>query len=195
MAKDTRIDDYIAKAQDFAKPILTRLREIVHATLPEADETIKWGMPHFTVQGKNLAGMAAFKAHCSFMIHGDGRQGDAMGQFGKLSTLSDIPAEAELAAKLIEANERIAQFGSAEKSSKAPRKAKPELPVPDDLAAALKKDASAGKVFADFPPGARRDYIEWITSAKREETREKRLAQAVEWIAEGKKRNWKYEKC
>jgi len=195
MKTDPRIDAYIANAAPFAQPILTRLREIVHAALPGAEETIKWGMPHFMIGGKNVAGMAAFKAHCAFTVHGEGRGGsEGMGQHGKLTSVADIPPEADLAAKLNDAVARIETAGSA-----APKRAKSapkaEIAVPDDFAAALASNPHAEATLEGLAPSHRREYLEWITEAKREETRAKRIAQAVEWLAEGKKRNWKYENC
>ena len=108
MERDPRIDQYIEDAAPFAQPILRRLRDLVHAAVPGLGETLKWGMPHFTHKGKNLAGFAAFKAHAAFMIHGDGHQGDGMGQFGKIATLSDLPPDNVLKARLIDARDRIA---------------------------------------------------------------------------------------
>jgi uncharacterized protein YdeI (YjbR/CyaY-like superfamily) len=196
MQTDQRIDAYIANAAPFARPILARLRASVHAALPQAEETIKWGMPHFTVSGKNVAGMAAFKAHCSFVIHGEGRQGgDAgMGQFGKIASLEQLPEEAALAESLRQAARRIDVQGSAT-TPRAKAAPKAPMPMPDDFASALEGNAAARVVFDGFAPSHRREYLEWITSAKREDTRAKRIAQALEWLAEGKKRNWKYEKC
>lgn len=208
MEPDPRIDAYIAKAAPFAQPVLHHIRALVHDTVPGLAETIKWGMPHFVLNGKNLAGMAAFKAHCAFVIHGDGRQGesgqgksgqgksgqgDAMGQYGKIAALADLPPEATLKANLLEAAQRIESAGTAVKKKAAPRAAKPEIPVPDDLAAALSDTARA--VLDGFAPSHRREYLEWITEAKRPETRASRIVQAAEWLAEGKKRNWKYEGC
>lgn len=196
LSRDPSIDSYIAKSGDFARPILEHLREVTHRALPGAAETIKWGMPHFTVAGKNVAGMAAFKAHCAFTIHGAGRQGerDGMGQFGKIESLADLPTEADLVAALQAAAGRIAEKGSA-----APRPStcspKAEIAMPDDFAAALDAKPAALSAWQAFPPGARREYLEWITGAKAAATRSRRIAQAVEWICEGKKRNWKYEKC
>ncbi|EZP84749.1 hypothetical protein BV97_00509 [Novosphingobium resinovorum] len=192
MGRDPRVDEYIAKAADFARPILEHLRELAHRALPDAQEAIKWGMPHFLVNAKNVAGMAAFKAHCTFVIHGDGRQGDAMGQFGRITAIADLPDEAELAHKLQAARGRVQTKGTAVKQV---RKPKPEIAIPDDFAAALEGVPAASAHYEAFSPSARRDYLEWITEAKTAATREKRMAQAVEWIAEGKKRNWKYEKC
>ena len=196
MNTDPRIDAYIAKAAPFAQPILAHLRALVHAALPGAEETIKWSMPHFTHGGKNIAGMAAFKAHCSFAIHGEGRQGSdaGMGQFGKIAALSDLPSDEELAAKLKAGAERIATHGSAT-TPKVKKPPKAEIAMPDDFAAALASNAKAQAAFDSFAPSHRREYLEWITEAKREETRNKRIAQALEWLAEGKKRNWKYENC
>jgi len=191
MSTDPRIDDYIAKAAPFAQPILAHMRALVHAALPDAEETIKWSMPHFTVGGRNVAGIAAFKAHCAFVIHGDGRQGDAMGQYGKIAALADLPPAEELHAKLRDAAARAAA-GPVPKPKKAP---KPPLSMPKEFAEALLATAGAQGHYDGFAPGQQREYLEWITEAKTDATRDKRIAQAVEWIAEGKKRNWKYEKC
>lgn len=195
MTTDPRIDDYIAKAAPFARPILVHLRKVVHTALPEAEEGIKWGMPHFMLGGKNVAGMSAFKAHCAFIVHGDGRQGtEGMGSYGKIATLEELPSEEDLAGKLRAAAELVRTQGSAmpKKAKAAP---KPEIPVPNDLAQALDGNPKAAAAFAAFAPSHRREYLQWITEAKREETRAKRVAQTVEWLSEGKKRNWKYENC
>lgn len=195
---DPRIDAYIAKAAPFAQPILTHLRLLVHRALPDAEETIKWGMPHFTMRGKNVAGFAAFKAHCAFVIHGDGRQGspegEGMGGYGKIASRDDLPPDAELESKVREAAERVAAGGTALKPRvKKPPKA--EIAMPDDFATALAKRPQAQATLEGFAPGQRREYLEWITTAKQAATRDKRIAQAVDWLAEGKKRNWKYESC
>ena len=195
MASDPRIDAYIAKAAPFAQPILNHLRQLVHATIPGLEESIKWGMPHFLHRGKNLAGLAAFKAHTAFVIHGDGRQGDAMGQYGKITSLADLPPDAELAAKLLAVKARIEDVGTALKPKAAPKAPKAEIPMPDDLSAELGRYQGARERFDGMAPSHRREYLEWIVEAKRPETRTKRVAQAAEWIAEGKKRNWKYENC
>ena len=189
MAHDPRVDAYIAKAAPFAQPVLTHVRALVHRVLPEAEEGIKWGMPAFMVGGKNVAGMAAFKAHCAVMIHGEG-----MGGYGKVTALSDLPADDVLETALNEAAQRVAVSGSAAKPrAKAPPK--PEIPVPQDFAAALREAPEAKAFFDGLPPGQRREYLDWITGAKQDATRAKRLATALEWLAEGKRRNWKYEKC
>jgi uncharacterized protein YdeI (YjbR/CyaY-like superfamily) len=193
MPRDPRIDAYIAKSADFARPILEHVRELVHKTVPGAGEAIKWGMPHFTHKDKSIAGMAAFKAHCAVMVHGDEhRQTDGMGSYGKITSLEELPDDNELATKLIEARDRIETTGTAVKRTPRPA-AKRELPVPQDFAAALRDNAKARVTFEGFPPSQRREYIEWITEAKQDATRAKRLATSIEWLAEGKRRNWKYE--
>ncbi|MGF7153214.1 iron chaperone [Novosphingobium gossypii] len=194
MGRDPRVDEYIAGAADLARPILEHLREVAHRALPGADEAIKWGMPHFLIDGKNVAGMAAFKAHCTFVIHGDGRQGDAMGQFGRIGGIADLPPERELAEKLHAAQARIETRGTAQRTDRL-RKVKAEIPMPDDFAAALDAAPASRATYERFTAAQRRDYLEWITEAKAAATRQKRMTQAVEWLAEGKKRNWKYEKC
>jgi len=195
MATDSRVDAYIAKAPEFAQPILTYLRELVHAAIPDAGEDIKWGMPCLTYKGKNLAGMAAFKAHCSFGVHGDGRAIEGMGQYGKIHSMAEMPADAAITKALLAAKERIDTTGTALKIGSKPKVAKPEIPMPDDFAAELAGRKGARETFDGWAPSHRREYLEWIVEAKRPETRAKRISQAGEWIAEGKKRNWKYEGC
>ena len=195
MPRDPRIDAYIEKAAPFARPILEYVRALVHRVLPDVEEGIKWGMPAFMIGGKNVAGMAAFKAHCAVMIHGEGRlgEGEGMGGYGKVTALADLPDDAVLEAALREAAERVALSGSAQK----PRKKAPpkdEIPVPQDFAAELTSHPAAEQFFAGLASSHRREYLEWITEAKRDETRSKRIATALEWLAEGKRRNWKYEK-
>lgn len=195
MAKDPAVDAYIAKAAPFAQPILTHLRALVHETVADLGEGLKWGMPHFLYKGKNLAGMAAFKAHSAFILHGEGRQGEGMGSYGKIASKADMPSDADLRAGILAAKARIDTEGTALKPKSAPRAPKPEIPMPEDFAAALAALQGARGRFDAFPPGAQRDYLKWITTAKAEATRAKRIAEACEWIAEGKKRNWKYQDC
>ncbi len=188
MTRDPRIDEYIAKAAAFAQPILTHARALVHAALPGAEETIKWGMPHFVVEGRNIVGLAAFKAHASVIIHHEETAGEGMGALGKLTSLADLPPDEQLIARF--------QARPAALSAPRPKRApKPEMPVPPAFAAALEAAPAARAVFDAFAPSHRREYVEWIADAKREETQTKRIAQAVEWLAEGRKRNWKYENC
>ena len=199
MPRDPRVDAYIASKADFARPILEHLREAVHAACPEVEETIKWSMPSFTCKGRILAHMAAFKAHASFgfwqgkeVVGDTGAEGDAMGQFGRIASIDDLPDREAL-------DQMIRKAAALLEAGPAPRKAKvapkPALETPDDLKAALAAEPKASATFDAFPPGCRREYIEWVVEAKRPETRAKRVAQAVEWMAEGKKRHWKYEAC
>jgi uncharacterized protein YdeI (YjbR/CyaY-like superfamily) len=191
--KDPRIDAYIEKSADFAKPILRHLRKVVHAGCPNVEETVKWSMPHFDYKGP-LAGMAAFKAHCAFgfwkgSLIVPGSQ-EAMGQFGCITKVSDLPKQDVLLGyvrKAVQLNEG---------GVKVPRPLKHEkkdIPMPADLAAALKKNAKARATFDGFRPSHKREYLEWITEAKTDETRRKRLDTAVEWMSEGKSRHWKYQ--
>ena len=189
---------YIAQSADFARPLLAHIREGVHAACPEAEETLKWGMPSFTWRGKILCGMAAFKQHMTLWfwqgreIVAEGKGGEAMGQFGRITRKSELPGKRELAGYVKQAMARV-ESGATQPPKKKPAP-KADLPVPDDLAAALRRNAKARATFEGLAPGYRRDYIEWIVEAKREDTRQRRIAQTVEWLAEGKTRNWKYMK-
>ncbi|PZU10144.1 YdeI/OmpD-associated family protein [Sphingomonas sp.] len=191
MASDPRIDAAIAKAGDFARPILIELRAALHEAEPTLSETIKWGRPFFELDGRPFAFMAAFKAHCGFGFWRGpetGREAEGAGQFGRLLSSADLPPRRELVA-LIRAQAADAR---APKPAAAPRAAKPDLPVPDDLAAALAADAGAQARFAGFAPGQRRDYIEWVIGAKRPKTRAKRIAETVARVARGIRRNEEY---
>ena len=185
---DPRVDAYIDQAAPFAQPVLRHLRALVHDAFPGIAEAIKWNMPHFVLAGRNLAGMAAFKAHCAFVIHGQGRQGNAIGQFDRITAIADLPPQAELVERLREAAV-MPKKPKVEKAPKAP------IPMPDVFAAALAAAAGAQAQFEAFTPAQQREYLEWVIEAKTEATRDKRIAQATEWIAKGLKRNWKYEKC
>lgn len=198
MHMDARIDSLIEKAAPFAQPILRRLREIVHSASPDLEEAIKWGMPAFLYRGKILANMAAFKAHAVFGIWRGpeaekemGRAGEAMGSLGRLTSLDDLPPTETLLRTIREAMAAI-DAGAPRRAAARPR---PELSVPDDFSAAIRANAAAYKVFESFAPSHRRDYVEWIVTAKRDDTRARRIAQSVEWLSEGKKRHWKYENC
>jgi uncharacterized protein YdeI (YjbR/CyaY-like superfamily) len=195
--KDPKVDAYIAEAEPFAKPILRRLRKVVHAGCPAVEETIKWGFPHFVYKG-NIAGMAAFKQHCVFGFWKDalifdreanGKK-EAMGQFGRLTHVSELPNDDMLIGYVRRAVEINDAGIEVARPPKAPLKV-PELPA--DFSAALGRNARARKTFEHFSPGKRRDYIEWVTATKRETTRRRRIATAIEWLAEGKAHNWKYE--
>lgn len=196
MVGDPRIDAYIARQADFARPILIHIRALVHAAVPQAGEAIKWGMPFFTYKDQNLCSMAAFKGHAALafwhdkVVRDDARQG-AMGQFGRITRLSDLPPDAEIAALLRQAMALIDAGDRPRTNAKEPRA---PLPVHPAFAEAIAADPAAAAVWAAFPPGKVRDYCEWINDAKGDSTRDKRMAQAVEWIAQGKGRNWKYQR-
>lgn len=197
MKTDPRIDAYIERQAEFAKPILRHLRAMIGEACPDCEETLKWSMPSFMYKGKILAGMAAFKAHATFgywndsMLQREEKNRSAMGQFGRLTSLDDLPPKATL----VELTRRSMKL--IEDGVKPPRDKhrKPPFEVPADLRAAIDRSAAAAATFDGFPPSCRRDYVEWVTGAKREATRVQRIAQTVEWLAEGKKRNWKYESC
>jgi uncharacterized protein YdeI (YjbR/CyaY-like superfamily) len=195
--KDPRVDAYIAKAAPFAQPILAEIRARIHAACPEVEETLKWSAPAFQYHGL-LVDMAAFKKHCAcgfwkhdLLIEDDTKASEAMGSFGRLTSIADLPGKREFA-RLVRAAMRLNEEGI-----KAPRqkttKAKPEAEIHPEFAAALAKNRKAKKAFDAFAPSHRREYVEWVAEAKRDATRARRIAQAIEWLAEGKKRNWKYE--
>lgn len=196
-----KIDAYIAKSAPFAQPILQHIRELVHQACPHAEETLKWGFPHFITHGEILCNMAAFKQHCSLGFWKAAIMEDpkglltimdkaAMGHFGKIASLKDLPADKTLLSYLREAD-RLNREGI--KVPSRPASAKKELDVPPALAAALKQNKAAGKRFSEASYSFRKEYIEWVNEAKTEATAIKRIAQAVEWISEGKGRNWKYQ--
>jgi uncharacterized protein YdeI (YjbR/CyaY-like superfamily) len=198
LSREPRIDAYIAKAAPFARPILEKVRERVHAAVPGVEEAVKWGAPGFTIEGKILLIMAAFKAHAALNFWrgqeiGDGQaKAGAMGQFGRLTSIDDLPPDAELDGLIREA-------AALAKTAPAPRKTKhAPKPAPEmhpDFATALAKAPKAKAVLDGFPPSAQRDYVEWIAEAKQDATRAKRIATAIEWLGEGKRRHWKYQNC
>ncbi len=199
-ARDPRIDAYIAQSAEFARPILTHIREVVHAACPDVEETMKWSRPHFLYQGL-LCGMSAFKEHCAIgfwkgalIVPNAQDAEEGMGQFGRITRIADLPPKKVLVGYVKKAME-LNESGIQSPARAKPKTRKPEAVVPDDLAAALEKNPAASRVFAGFPPGQRREYIEWLTEAKTAPTRARRLETAVEWIAEGKTRNWKYQNC
>lgn len=197
---DPRVDAYIAKSAEFAQPILQHLRALVHKACPEVEEGIKWSMPFFSHGGSIMCMMAAFRQHCSFRfwlyreVLGDTAEEDGLGHFGKLTSLRDLPSDKQLIAYIRKAR-ALSEAGV--KLSRPKAAARPAPALPDDIAAQLaqKKHAAARKAWAGFGPGAQREYVDWIGEAKTDATRQKRLATTLEWLAEGRKRNWKYEKC
>jgi uncharacterized protein YdeI (YjbR/CyaY-like superfamily) len=201
--KDPRVNAYIAKSADFAKPILNHLRKLIHDTCPTVEETIKWGFPHFEYKGpadrspRVLCSMASFKQHCAFgfwyaEMGSETKAGTAMGQYGRIASLGDLPKEKELIKQIQEA---IKLHDAGVKPRAAARTTeKKQLDVPDYLIAALKKKKKALTTFEAFSYSQKKEYVEWITEAKTQETRKTRLETAIEWMSEGKSRNWKYMK-
>lgn len=198
--RDKRVDAYIARSADFAKPVLTHLRELVHQACPGATETIKWGFPHFDYHGI-LCSMASFKKHCAFgfwkaklmtsyleELQPVGET--AMGHLGKITSVKDLPSDAKLR-KYIKEAARLNETGAQPKRKPAAIK---KLVVPADFRKALSKNPKAKTVFDSFSYSHRKDYVEWVTEAKTEATRNKRMATSIEWLAAGKGRNWKYER-
>lgn len=195
--RDPRIDAYIDRSAEFARPILTHLREVVHAACPDVEETLKWKSPSFEYKGL-LCGMASFKQHCAFgfwkhaLVTGEtGKAAEAMGSFGRITSLRDLPPRRVLAGFVKKAMVLNEQGVKAPRAKTVPRG---PVVVPDDLQAALKKNAKARATFEGFSPSHRREYVSWIVEAKREETRKRRLATAIEWMAEGKSQSWKYQR-
>ncbi len=199
-SKDPRVDAYIARSAEFARPILKHLRKVVHAGCPEVEETLKWASPHFMYKGM-LCGMASFKNHCAFgfwkeaLLRGKDKpvakvEEPAMGQFGRITAIVDLPAEKVLL-RYVKAAAALNDQGV-----KLSRRARPggrrELQIPDYFLNALRKNRKAVATFNGFSPSNKRDYVEWVTEAKGDETRKRRLDTAVVWMAEGKARNWKY---
>lgn len=194
---DPRIDAYIEKSADFAKPILTHLRGLIHKACPDVSEEIKWSMPAFYYEGP-MCNIAAFKQHCTFgfwkqslMENAGFPEKNAMGSFGRITSVKDLPDQKTMIA-LIKQAMKLNEDGV-----KAPKKVpaeKKELVVPADLKKALSTDKAAKDVFDNFTYSHKKEYIEWIEEAKTEATREKRLATTLEWLAEGKSRNWKYQR-
>ncbi len=203
MPTNKEVDEYIARAPEFAQPILKHLRELVHKGCPEAEEALKWSTPAFLYHKKILFSMAGFKAHCRFifwrpeiakMFGKRGGESDDDGAIvGKITQLSDLPSDKEMLSYIREAR-RLADDGprATMRKKTAP---KPEIEPPAEFAAALAKNKAAALTFQNFSPSHRREYIEWIIDAKRPETRDKRIETALGWLADGKPRNWKYMNC
>jgi uncharacterized protein YdeI (YjbR/CyaY-like superfamily) len=197
--KDPRVSVYIEKSAAFARPVLSRLRKLVHQGCPEVEETMKWQFPHFMHHGI-LCSMAAFKEHCTFgfwkgrmmkTLKGHANSDQAMGQYGRMTGPDDLPGDKVILEQIKEA----ARLNAAGVKAPKVKKEKKPLRIPPYFTAALKGNPKAFSTFNDFSPSHKREYIDWITEAKTEATRQKRLATTLEWLAEGKSRNWKYERC
>jgi len=199
-AIDPRVDAYIDRSADFAKPILLHIRKLVHAACPDVLETIKWSFPHFDYKGQMMCSMASFKQHCAFGFWKQSLLEDAafpaektaMGSFGRLTSVADLPDDKTMK-KIIGDAMKLNDEGVKVKRAFV-SKDKKELIVPDVLLKTLAKNKAAADTFNNFPYSCKRDYVDWITEAKTDATRDKRLATTIEWLAEGKRRNWKYER-
>jgi uncharacterized protein YdeI (YjbR/CyaY-like superfamily) len=203
-----KVDSYIARARPFAQPIMEHLRQLVHKARPDVEETIKWSRPFFEYHGVILCNMSAFKEHCSFGFWGEEisavlREAKAlrehgMGSLGRITILANLPPDKQMlgwlrqAAGFVDSGQYTSPIAARRNVAK-PLKA--ALGTPPEFATALKRNKKAAAVFAAFSPSCKKEYLEWIADAKRAETRDKRIATAVEWIAEGKQRNWKYQNC
>jgi uncharacterized protein YdeI (YjbR/CyaY-like superfamily) len=205
---DPRIDAYIAKSKPFAQPILAHIRKLVHKACPGAVETIKWSRPFFEYKSAILCNMSSFKEHCSFGFWGkeisavlrDAKvlQPGAMGSLGRLTRVEDLPSDKHMlgllsqAVAFIDSGNYTSPIAARQRVVKAPA---PAAQAPPEFTKALKANKKASVAFAAFSPSCKREYIEWIADAKRAETRGKRIATAIDWISEGKQRNWKYQIC
>jgi len=198
--KDKRVDGYIAKSAGFAKPILEHLRQLVHKTCPDVEETMKWGFPHFMYKGM-LCSMASFKQHCAFTLWKASVMADSknlldivgktsMGHFGRLTSPGDLPSDSIVAAYIKEGMRLNDEGVKPPVKSRTP--GKKTLKVPQDFKKALGGNKKALETFEGFSYTNKKEYVEWITEAKTDETRAKRLATSVEWLSKGKVRNWKY---
>ncbi len=199
--KDKRIDAYIAASQPFARPILNHLRAVIHQACPGVQETIKWGFPHFNYLDEMMCSMASFKEHCTVgfwkaslmkdkTLRKNAESQSSMGHLGKITSMDDLPSDKKLTAYIKEAA-KLNETGTKVKRAPA-AKEKKELLIPDHFLAAVKRNKKAFAVFEGFSYSNKKEYVEWVMEAKTEETRESRLATTVEWLAEGKVRNWKY---
>lgn len=199
MATSAQHERYIAGAEPFAQPILNHLRALIHRVCPECEEKMKWSFPHFDYRGQMMCSMAAFKGHVAFNFWkrplledpAGVLRDEGMGSLGKLRSLEDLPSDAVLTGLLRQAM-KLNEEGTVVKKPRKP--ARPTPAIPAELASALRKHKTAGERFHAFSPSMQREYIDWITEAKTEPTRDKRIATTLEWVAEGKQRNWKYEK-
>jgi uncharacterized protein YdeI (YjbR/CyaY-like superfamily) len=196
--RDPGVDAYILKAAEFAKPILTHLRDLAHQACPQIQEKLKWSCPHFDYKG-SMCSMAAFKSHCAFgfwkaSLVMEGKQSpEGAGSFGRIESLKDLPSDKVLIAyikKAVHLNEEGIKVSAAKKP-----KVKKDLVIPSELSAALKVNPSASAAFEAFSNSHKKEYAEWISEAKTAETRDRRIHTAIGWISEGKSRHWKYQRC
>jgi uncharacterized protein YdeI (YjbR/CyaY-like superfamily) len=203
-----KVDAYLGKVQPFALPIMEHIRDLVHQGCPGIEETIKWSRPFFEYRGAILCNMSAFKEHCTFGFWGEEigavlreakvLREDGMGSLGRITGLTDLPSDKRMlgwirqAAAFVDSGQYTSPIAARRKVVKSK---KPSIEAPPEFASALQKNKKAAAIFAAFSPSCKREYVEWIADAKRPETRGKRIATAIDWITEGKQRNWKYQNC
>ena len=200
--KDSRVDAYIKKSAEFSRPVMLHLRELVHQGCPAAEETIKWGVPHFMYKGM-LCSIAAFKQHCAFgfwkgkllaSLRPDDKQlAEAWGQYGRLTSLDDLPPDRVILKQVKEAAKLNDDGVKAPPQRKARQKA--PLVMPPDFKKLLKANPTALATFEGFTYSHKKEYLEWITEAKTDQTRQRRIATTLQWLAEGKSRNWRHQNC
>lgn len=196
------IDAFIQKSAEFAQPILIHLRKLVHDNCPDVEEKIKWGMPHFEYKSETLCYMSSFKKHCAFgfykaslmkdpVLMNEAKAETAMGHLGRIGSLKDLPSDSKMTTWIKEA------MALTDKGIKLPPRKKSEttiIEIPEAFQKALQKNRTAKANFEKMPPSHKKEYISWITEAKTEPTREKRISTSIEWLSDNKSRNWKYEK-
>lgn len=201
--RDKRIDAYLKKAKPFAKPILTKLRELIHKGIPEVEESVKWGMPFFDYKGP-VCNLAGFKEHAvmgfwkaellndpkGYLQARSSKGGEAMGNLGRLTSIKDLPPDNVI----LDFIKQAKKFNDDGIKLPPKKKQQTELVIPEVITNALKKNKKAKDTFENFSNSHKKEYTEWITEAKTDATREKRLATMLEWLEEGKSRNWKYMK-
>ncbi len=203
MVKGNRIsevDAYIKKSPEFARPILVKLRALFHRADSRIQETMKWGVPHFEYKGI-VGSFAAFKQHVGFGFWKSKLLKDPANLFGgdpkasmsssKLTSIKHLPADKVILSYI----QRAVELNEEEVIVPKEVNRRPKLTAPDFFVAALKKNKKAQTNFQAFSETNRRDYIEWLIDAKQKETQKRRLATALNWLAEGKPRNWKYMKA
>jgi hypothetical protein len=203
---NAQVTAYAAAMPAYAQPIFAHLRALIHTTCPDTDEAIKWSIPHFERDGDYLCIFAASPGHASFTFYkqqlmSDPRLRDnlnlpAIKRFmGRLTSLSDLPDDATLAAMLQEAADLNARgVRLPDRAPKTPPVIDMPSAVATAVATALAANPAAQAVWDAKSAAWRKDYLVWITAAKTDPTRDARIAEALDWIADGKARFWKYQK-
>lgn len=194
------VTNYIEKAAPFAQPVLHYLRSLIHKTCPQIEECIKWGFPHFTYKNEIVCSFAAFKQHCAFTFWRAGVitslaeiaiNNEGMGQLGKIKSKLDLPNENQLVNCIIEAIQLIEKGVKPAKSAK--QKNNEPIILPAYFSSLLAEFPTAKEKFLSMSNSHQKEYVEWITEAKTETTRNTRMQTCIKWVLEGKGRNWQYQ--